>query len=123
MNWGKAIAQVVATVIAAIIPAVVDGFTPVEIVNVVLIGLGAIGVGVVPNLTAGVAKYAKAIVSITTAVATLLVSYFADGSYHLTTSEWLQLLIAALGAVGVVAIAGPQWGGPPAQVRSVNSAR
>lgn len=118
--YGKIWSQIIATVLAGAIPLLGDAhMTGVELVNFLLLALSAIGVGLVPNLTGGVAKYAKAAVAIGTAVGTLLVSLFADGSYALTTTEWLQLGLAALGAVGVVGFSSPQFRAMPVSTPAI----
>lgn len=107
---GKALAQALATVLAALAPLIAVGsLTPSEIFSVVLIGVSALGVGLVPNLTAGAAKYAKGAIAVATAVLTLVVSFVADGSYAISGAEWAQIVIAALGAVGVVGFKAPQY--------------
>lgn len=122
-STGKAWAQAVATVLAGLIPFLADHqLTGVELINTFLLLFSAVAVGVVPNLTEGVAKYAKGILAVGTAVLTLLVSLFADGSYALDTSEWIQLGLAALGAAGVVGLPAPQWSGPPVMARSITHA-
>lgn len=115
----KAWAQAAATVLAGLIPFLVDNqLNGVELINTLLLLLSAVTVYVVPNLTASVGKYAKGIVAVGTAVATLLVSLFADGSYALDTAEWIQLIIAGLGALGVVGLPAPQYpAGPVARPR------
>jgi hypothetical protein len=106
----KAWAQAVATVLAGLIPFLVDDqLSGVELINTLLLLLSAVAVYIVPNLADTIAKYAKGTVAIGTAVGTLLVSLFADGSYALDTSEWIQLGLAALGAVGVVGFKAPQY--------------
>lgn len=111
MNTGKVWAQTVATVLAGAIPFFANGntLTGAALVNFLLMILSAVSVGIVPNLTGGVAKYAKGIIAVATAVGTLLVSLFADGSYALNTTEWIQLALAALGAIGVVGFKSPQY--------------
>lgn len=109
-GFGKAVAQVLATVLAALVPLLSAGsLSPSEVFSVVLIGVSALGVGLVPNLNAGVAKYAKGAVAVATAVLTLVVSFVADGSYVISGVEWAQIVIAALGAVGVVGLRAPQY--------------
>lgn len=120
----KMVLHVIAAVVAGIIPLLVDGtISPTEWVSSGTILLAALVLYVVPNLTEGPAKYAKAIVATGSAVAVLLTNFFADGSYGLTTSEWLQLLVAALGAVGVGAAVGPQWAGTVVSTRAINAAQ
>jgi|SRR5437764_1032166 len=112
MNYSKALGMVAATVLSAVLAAMVGGhITTTGWINVALAGVGAVSVAIVPNLNAGVGRYAKASVAVATAVLTLLVSLIDGG---LTTAEILQLVIAGLGAVGVVALPGPQFS---AQVR------
>lgn len=105
----KAWSQVIAGVLAGLLPFLVDHHLDgVEITNTVLIALAGYAVYVVPNMTATVAKYAKLVVSALTAVGTLLVSLFADGSYALDSGEVIQLVLAGLGAVGVLGFSAPQ---------------
>lgn len=104
---GKAILMVVGIIVSAIVAATTDGvFTGPEIVNVVLVGFGAGGVWLVPNLSYGVAKYAKAIIAMMFAAGTLAVDLIGDG---LTWSEGWQLVVAAVAAVGVIIPKAPQW--------------
>lgn len=104
--YQKFIAQVVATVLAALVPALADGsLSAAEWVNVGIIGLGAVGVLGAGNLPSGVWAHTKVIVSVATAVLVALAS-FLTGGVNLT--EWIQIAMAALGAVGVVAVPGPK---------------
>lgn len=108
---GKIWAQTLATILAGAIPFFSNNetLTGVALVNFLLMVISAINVGIVPNLTGGVAKYAKGIIAVATAVGTLLVSLFADHSYALNTTEWIQLILAALGALGVIGFKSPQY--------------
>lgn len=127
MTLLKAWASALFTVLSALVPMISVGpLTPTEWVNVGLLLLNTILVDVVPNLTETIGKYAKGFISTATAIGTLLVSYFADGSYFISSAEWIQIAAVVLGAVGVAALPGPQWSGTqlsPAQVRSVDSPR
>jgi hypothetical protein len=106
MDYSKALGMVVATVLSAVVPMLTAGtLTAENWINVALVGIGAVSVAIVPNLTAGIGKYAKAAVAVASAVLTLLVSLLPGG---LSTAEILQLVIAALGAVGVMALPAPQ---------------
>lgn len=101
----KFAAQVAATAVAALVAGLVDDrldFT--EWLNVGIMALGAIGVLGAGNLPAGVWRYTKAIVAATSAVLVLWQSLASGG---MTSSEWLQLAIAALGALGVLSVPGP----------------
>lgn len=123
----KALASALFTVLSALVPLIAVGpLTPTQWVNVALLLLSTLLVGVVPNLTETVGKYAKGFISTATAVGTLLVSYFADGSYDISSAEWIQIVAVVLAAVGVVRLPGPQWSGTvvsPRQVRSVDGGR
>ena len=105
--YAKFFAQVAATVLAAIVPLLNGTAHPngSDWVNVAIIGLGAVAVLGAGNLPAGVWKYTKTIVAAATAVAVLLQSAITDG---ISSAEWLQLALAALGALGVVVAPGPK---------------
>lgn len=100
MNYGKSLAAVVAAVLSAIVAALVGDaiVSAVEWVNVAIAGTGAAAVFAAPNVPG--AKYTKSILAVLTGVLVLLTSVITDG---ITTTEWLQLALAALGAVGVYA--------------------
>lgn len=100
MNYGKSLAAVVAAIISAVVASLTgdNNVDAAEWVNVVLAGLAAAAVFTAPNVPG--ARYTKVTLAVLTAVATLLVSYITDG---MTPTEWLQLGLAALGAVGVYA--------------------
>lgn len=101
MTYAKTVAQILATGVAAVLVALTgDGaFSDVELINVAIAVVGAVGVLYVPNAPNG--PVAKLVVSALMAVLTLAVNLIADG---VTISEWLQLVMAALGAIGVYAI-------------------
>lgn len=104
-NYQKFVAQVVATVLAALVPALADGkLSTAEWVNVGIIGLGAVAVLGAGNLPVGVWQHTKTIVSVATAVLVTIASFLTGG---LSTTEWIQIGMAALGAVGVFAVPGP----------------
>lgn len=70
-----------------------------EWANVVVLGTGAVSVGLAANVPG--AKYTKAILAAASAVASLLVSLYTGG---LTTPEIWQLVVAGLTAAGVYQI-------------------
>jgi hypothetical protein len=100
MNYGKAIAAIVATVLTALVAAMVGDaiITVVEWVNVAIAGTGAAAVFAAPNVPG--AKYTKSVLAVLTGVLMLLTSVITDG---ITSTEWMQLALAALGALGVYA--------------------
>lgn len=101
MTYAKTIAMVVATGLSAAIVALTgDGvFNDVELINIAIAVVGAVGVLYVPNAPNG--PVAKAVVAALMAVLTLAVNFIADG---VALSEWLQLAVAALGALGVYGV-------------------
>lgn len=101
MNYLKAFAAVVATGLSAIIAALTGDGTigSTEWINVAIAAVGAASVFAAPNVPG--ANYTKAILAVLMAVLTLLVNLIVDG---VTVSEWLQLVIAALAAVGVYGV-------------------
>jgi hypothetical protein len=104
-GYGKFIAQVAATGIAAIIAGLVDDRLDYnDWLNVGFLALGAVGVLGAGNLPAGVWRYTKSFVAAASAVLVLWQSLASGG---MTISEWLQLAVAALGALGVFAVRGP----------------
>lgn len=106
-TYAKFAAQVVATVLAAVV-AVLNGTDHQpgvsDWINVVIVGLGAVAVLGAGNLPDGVWRHTKTIVAAATAVAVLLQSVITDG---ISSAEWIQLALAALGALGVFAARGP----------------
>jgi 2-keto-3-deoxy-6-phosphogluconate aldolase len=100
MNYGKAIAQVVATVLSAVLAAmVVDNVVSAsEWVNVAVLGVGALGVFAAPNVPG--AAFTKSILAAASAALVVLTSAITDG---VQATEWLQMAVAALGALGVYA--------------------
>lgn len=101
-HYTKYLAQLGAVVLAAIAAALVDGvLTPDEAVNLAILTLGAFVTYVVPNLDAGVGRYAKLIVASITAGLTLLASSLTDG---VTLAEWLMVGAAVLGAFTTYAL-------------------
>lgn len=100
MPIAKFIVMLATAVVSAVAAAVTDGkITPVEWVNVAIAGVTAISVYLVPNLPAGsgIATYTKAAVVVLMAVLTALTDAIVGG---LQTSEMLQIVIVALGAIG-----------------------
>jgi hypothetical protein len=97
----KFFAAAVVTVLAAVAAALTgDGVvSATEWVNVALLGAGALAVFAGPNVPGAV--YTKFFLALLTAGLTVLVSAIVDG---ITTVEWIQIILAAAGAVGVYAV-------------------
>ncbi len=101
-NYSKSILAIVAAGIAVVVAALSDGtVTPSEMVNVAIAMVTAVGVYLVPNLPSGPAKYFKTGVAILGAALAALVSFITDG---VSLSEWLQIALAALAAIGVYVV-------------------
>lgn len=100
MNYGKAFAAVVAALVSAAVAAMAGDqvIDAVEWVNVAIAAVTAAAVFTAPNVPG--AKYTKSILAVLGAVLALLTSFITDG---VSATEWLQLLLAALGALGVYA--------------------
>ena len=101
MNYAKAGAAVVATVLTGVVAALTGDavIDDVEWINVAIVGVGALAVFAAPNVPG--ARVTKAVLAVLSAVLVLLVNMIADG---ITMSEWMQLGVAALGALGVYAV-------------------
>jgi hypothetical protein len=100
-KYAKFIAIVIATVISGIVAALAGDsiISPTEWVNIAILGVGALGVFAAPNVPGS--AYTKSILAVLAAVLTVLASAIVGG---ITTTEWLQIALAGLGALGVYAI-------------------
>lgn len=101
MQYAKALAAVVATVLSGVIAALTGDQTisPGEWINVAIMAAGALAVFTAPNVPG--APITKAVLAVVTAVLTLAVNLIAGG---IDMTEWLQLGMAALGALGIYAV-------------------
>lgn len=100
-RYAKFVAIVVATVLSAISAALFGDsvISPAEWVNVAILGVGALGVFAAPNIPGS--AYTKSILAVLTAGLTVLASVIVGG---ISVSEWIQIALAALGALGVYAV-------------------
>jgi peptidoglycan/LPS O-acetylase OafA/YrhL len=101
MTYAKALAAVAATILSGVVAALTgDNFiSDVEWINVGILAVGACAVFAAPNVPGS--RYTKLVLAVLSAVLVLLVNLIVDG---VTVSEWLQLGVAALGALGVFAV-------------------
>lgn len=105
-TYAKFIAQVVAAGLTALVLALSDDRVDTsEWINVVIAVLGAVGVVVAGETLTGAWSYAKTWVSAATVGAIFLQSAITDG---VAGSEWVQLIIVVLGALGVAVAPGPK---------------
>jgi hypothetical protein len=106
-RYAKAIVAVVATVLTALVPYLTNSnhLTDAEWVNTVIVGLGAVVVYIAPNLPGSWSNYTKSIVAALTTGAALLVSAIGAGSFgSVPSAEWIQIILAALGTLGVYGV-------------------
>ena len=100
--YAKSLVYVALALIGFAITAVADNvITTEELLNGLVVVLGAFVVYLIPNLPAGVAKYSKAIVAFGTAGVVALLSFLSGG---VTLAEWLQVIVAAAAGVGVIVV-------------------
>ena len=97
-QYKKAIVAALGVIVSAFVAAMLgDGVINVnEWANVVILGAGALSVGIAPNVPG--AKYTKLLLSAVSAAATVFLSVFTGG---LTSPEFWQIVVAALTALGV----------------------
>jgi len=101
MNYAKAVAAVVATVLTGVAAALFgdNNISPVEWVNVAIMAIGACAVFAAPNVPG--AAYTKSVLAALTAGLVVLASVIVGG---VTNVEWIQIVLAVLGALGVYAV-------------------
>jgi hypothetical protein len=99
-TYGKFLAMVVATILTAVLAAMAGDnvVSSTEWVNVAIAGVGAAAVFTAPNIPG--AALTKSVLAVLTAVLMVLASAIVGG---VSTTEWMQIGLAALGAVGVYA--------------------
>jgi len=101
-HYGKSVTYIALAAITFLATALSDSILSTEeILNLAVVVLGAIAVYAIPNLPEGFAKYAKTGVAFLTAGVIAGLSVWTDG---VTTTEWLQIIIASFTAVGVFII-------------------
>lgn len=101
-HYAKSLLYIALAVVGVLVTALADDVLSVdELVNVGIIGVGAITVYLAPNLPAGIGQYTKVIVTFVVAGLVALQSFLTDG---ITTTEWLQIAVAAFAGIGVYVI-------------------
>lgn len=99
-KYAKAIVAIVAALALAFSAALTDAIvTSSEVASIGIAVLTAVGVYLVPNLPAGPARWLKGIVALVGTALQAAAPLLYGGS--ITTSGWLMVLVAALGAVSV----------------------
>jgi hypothetical protein len=101
-HYAKSLLYIALAVVGVLVTALADDVLTVdELVNVAIIGVGAITVYLVPNLPEGPGRYAKVTVTFIVAGLVALQSFLTGG---ITTTEWLQIAVAAFAGIGVYVI-------------------
>ena len=99
-KYAKAIVAIAIAVLTAVAAVTSDGtVSSVELAHVALAFVTAVGVYGVPNAPSGARAYAKAGVAVVGTGLQVLIPFLLDGA--LTPSQWLLVLVAAIGALGV----------------------
>lgn len=98
-HYAKSIVYIALAAVTFLVTGLSDDVLSLEEgINLGIIIAGAVGVYLIPNFPETVAKYAKTAVTFAVAFGVALLSFLTDG---VTTTEWLQIGIAALAAIGV----------------------
>jgi len=102
--YAKAIVMIISAGIAILGSALTDNLvTPIEYVNIAIAMVTAIGVYLIPNLPAGLAKFGKTFVVLAgaslMALAVVLGAALSWGA--VTSSDWISVALAGLAAIGV----------------------
>lgn len=104
-TYAKSLVAVLATVLVAVSSSLSGGITSAEWVGVAIAATGAVAVFAAPNVPG--AKYTKSILAVLTAALAFISTTISDG---LSGSDWLQVAILGLGAVGVYAFKNTEAG-------------
>lgn len=100
--YAKSLLYVLLAIAGVLVTALTDNVVTIsELVNIAIIGVGAVGVYVTPNAPEGVARFLKTGVAFTAAALVALSSFLTDG---ITAAEWMQIAIAAFAGIGVYII-------------------
>jgi len=98
-HYAKSITYVVLAAVTFLVTALTDNkLDGQELINLGIVLAGAIGVYLIPNFPETPAKYLKTGVTAASAALIAMLSFFSDG---ISTTEWLQIGIATLAAIGV----------------------
>jgi phage tail protein X len=108
LQYAKTLVALVAAVLAAVLPALTNhaGLLPdghlgaSGVANIVVLAAGAIQVFNAPNVPGW--RWAKLIAAAAAAAGVVLISALTDADVG--AAEWVQILVAGLGALGVAAV-------------------
>ena len=117
-HYGKSITYIAMAALTFLVTALSDNsLSGEELLNLVVVVLGAIGVYAIPNFPEGVAKVAKTGVAFATAGVLAALSFWTGG---IEVTEWIQIILAAFAAVGVYIIPNGPEVPEPAPVEVIN---
>lgn len=98
-HYAKSITYIALAAVTFLVTALTDDkLSGEELLNLGVIVVGAVAVYLVPNLPEKAARYGKTIATFVTAALVAALSFWTDG---ISATEWLQIGIAALAAIGV----------------------
>ena len=101
-HYAKSLLYIALATVGVLITALTDNqVTTAELVNIGIVGVGAVTVYLVPNLPTGPGQVAKTLVAFVVAALVAVQSFLSDG---ITTAEWLQIAVAAFAGIGVYVI-------------------
>jgi hypothetical protein len=113
-HYAKALLYIALAVVGVLVTALADEtLSTAELINVAIIAAGAVTVYLVPNLPTGPGSVLKTLVAFTTAALVAVQSFLSGG---ITTTEWLQVAVAAFAGIGVYIIPNEPAKGPPIRV-------
>lgn len=99
-KYAKAIVAILTSVLTVFAAAMTDGkVTTLELANIAIAFLTAFLVYAVPNFQQNVGAWAKALVAVLGAALQALVPFLVNGT--VTPAQWLLVLLAGIGALGV----------------------
>ena len=117
-HYAKSIMYIGLAVVGVLVTSLTDDVvTQSELINVGIVGVGAVATYLVPNLDAGPAAYLKGAVAFLVAGGVALQSFLTDG---VSTAEWLQIAVAAFAGIGVVIVPNEPKAGVARHVVNVN---
>lgn len=99
-RYAKAYVAIITALVAGLYAGLTDGLTLAEGLGVGVLVLNAVLVELVPLAPSGVGHYSKAIIAVLAAAAQAVIPLVIDGG-QISTSGWMLVLLAALGAVSV----------------------
>jgi hypothetical protein len=98
-KYSAALLHILFVVLSALTAALDHGLNPATIVQLVILTIGAVVVYFVPLLDSKLSGILKVGASALTAALSVLAPLLLQG--HITSAQWITIVLAALGALGV----------------------